>query len=366
MAATALASSSSSYLNSGTAAAGVSSFGQIGGSIINGLFAQYERKKAQEWQNAWQNEVNKYNRSVLLEQRQYDLPVNQLKRWKEAGLNPYMMLDSYNASAPGYTSGNTPVSSFPGSMPIDFSGALSGSLEASRIGLEEKRISNETKKTDAEIRRLAAESTSIEIDNKTREQLNEKTIQSIDQKIRESASQIAVNKTTEDYQKAQTAYSVGLLKTEDLLRNQKYKNLVSDTFFKNSQVRLNDQEIKNLQAAEIGIYLDNSYKNWKARIGQFEYSISKTQDDLLKIEYEIKDSDEYKETAKRMGKSTDELTKDYVNGITSTISQMLFMAALMYFGRGKGVGDIGKGSLILPKNYNKSGSFYDPNNPLGN
>lgn len=273
------------------------------------------------------------------------------QQFEDAGLNPYMMLEGYNAGVPSSMSATMPssTSSIPMQDPLgNLHAYLSEFLNNQRIELENKKVDADIKKTNAEIAKLAAETSGINLDNELKKNMNPKMLEHIDAQIKQLGADVAVAKTTESLQKAQASYQMGLLKTEDLIRNEKLRNIVADTFKKNAETNLTKAQIDQVIASISNIYLDNTLKATQIQLNGMEFQIKLTEAAGLDIELGIKKSEEWQETYKRMGKSSDELTKDYVNGITSALSTALMTGFFAWLARRSGKGMTPGANPLIP------------------
>ena len=130
------------------AAAGAS----IIGGLIGGAINANQSKKSQERQARIQKEQFDYT-------NQYNLPINQVKRLMDAGLNPNLL---YGSSHPtGNTAGMPSVGSAQPAK-VDFQSAIKFSLDAMRLEKENRLL-------DQQIRNMNEQNRGLELSNDEKE-----------------------------------------------------------------------------------------------------------------------------------------------------------------------------------------------------
>ena len=220
-------------ISEGTAAlvgAGVSAAGSAASITMGGKMnqrAQHEAWRTREWQTkereasqAWQ--LEQWNR-----QNAYNSPAEQLKRAKEAGINPLAVINGeFRPSEAGMPSG----AQAPGGAQATFHNPMEGSNVAGAMDsiLQFKQLELAKKKTDADIKRMDYQNDKDRAETMTRELLrgkevellganikltlaNEKlTTQEVENKMQELLeSQQRVNQSIAqvEYLQGQTAYT---------------------------------------------------------------------------------------------------------------------------------------------------------------
>ena len=72
---------------------------QLGVSVVNGLFDNYQQKKQMEWNEKMQDKQNAWNLNMWNMQNEYNSYANQVERMREAGINPmFQNAESSNAT----------------------------------------------------------------------------------------------------------------------------------------------------------------------------------------------------------------------------------------------------------------------------
>lgn len=140
------------------------------GSILNGIFQSnaverqtqlyYDNKEWQTQMHTLQTQINREDanlayerqRALLNDQRQYDLPVNQVQRLQDAGLNPISFMGNGSASGSGISASSVPSASS-ASQPVVNPPTINpiniGDL--GQIAANAFRVANESKMADAEV-----------------------------------------------------------------------------------------------------------------------------------------------------------------------------------------------------------------------
>lgn len=313
-----------------------------GVNAIGSLFGATQNNKAQkdllEAQNSFSEKMWNAN-------NEYNKPINEYQRYVDAGLNPaYFMGNGAGLSSPiSSSSAPTPAGNYQApfaNLADSIVNGLGLNLKQKELDLANSRLTQDILESDARISKLASEKAGIDIDNAWKDILNQKTISKIDEEFRKLASEVAVNQSHVKFQRDQRAYLRAQRKTEDALRDPRVKNMLADTFYKNTQIHLNEQQLKNLIQMEKLLVFDTQEREANLDVDGTRLKIMKRQNDLLDIDFEVHNSDEWKAAAKRMGLSDDELTEKYVNGITSTLmnAAMIFFFSKFVKGRGAAPG----------------------------
>lgn len=325
---------------------------QMLGSSMN----NENQKQLLEQQNSFTHEMWK-------ETNQYNSPSNQYALYKQAGLNPmYFMAGNGAAQAQTVQSSTAPSPAGDYSKLADI--LMSGrgyDLQEKALDLQDKELNQKIQESNSRIRKLAAETTQIEIDNETRAKLNEKTISSLEETIKQTAANTAnlwedkrLKIAQRKYQEAAANEAEQRAITEDVTRKLKVDNLVQDIFLKKSQIHVNDQDAKLIGEQIVGFILSNGEKAINYDKDGLGISILKNQDNSLKLDLKIKDNDEYIKNARRFGFTQDQETQGYINGIASSLIQgfglMLLSRGLSSRGRSGEV--ISPGDPNYPKNTN--------------
>lgn len=332
-----------------------SSMNQVASGInelANTIGASAAQDKTIEAQKEMQQSQNEWNYQMWMENNQYNSPSMQKQLFEEAGLNPAMFITGLDAtSGSPATSSVMSAPSYPGSYNIDFNKINSNYLQSRALDLQEKQIGLNEQKTTAEIQKMAEETTQIHFDNNIREMLNEKTLESIEQSIKESSGRLALMETQKAYTKAQEAYTRGLLKTEDLLRDEKLRNLIMDTFEKYTGARCNEQTYKMLVEQTLALNFDNQEKQANLDIEGLTLQFKRLENlgltvDILKrnIERKEMESEEWKHTFRRGGFSESEEVQGYINSASQSITSITNACLLLYGMKGmKGAPTMVKG-----------------------
>lgn len=196
------------------------------------------------------NMNNKFNREMWLEQQAYNTPANQMQRYRDAGINPYMALGQMsNGNAESAVTGTMPNTAAPPNMQQkDYSyvgnsiamasqtalaaaQAIKANKEATGQGLQnqydestmQSRIDMQKYNTDiakwiGNLRKMDFDFFKQTYDNRVR--LSDLSVQQVQQSIYQSQAETA--------------------------------NIMADTSFKHAQTRLSDNQSKQLK-----YYLDN-------------------------------------------------------------------------------------------------------------
>lgn len=303
------------------------------GSVIGGISNNRQQEKLLQFQND-------YSERMWNESNEYNKPINEYRRYVEAGLNPaYFMGNGAGLSSPiASSSAPTPA----GDMQSPFSGladsisrGLGLELQKKQLDLTESKLNQDILESDARIKKLAQETASIEIENSWKDIISQKTVENLDATFKKLVSDVALNDSHISLNKAQKGYTQSLRKTEDMIRDEKLRNLVSDTMYKNSQVRLTNEQIKQVILASRVLAVDAQEREANIDLDGTSLTLKRLQNGLLGIDYKVHNTEEWQAAAKRMGMSDDELTEKYVNGITSTLMNIVLTAGALYFMKGK-------------------------------
>lgn len=103
-------------------------------SIAGDLISGKSSREAQE-------EANKLTRELYYADREYNKPINQVARLREAGLNPNLVYGG-SGSIAGNTSKGAPKMESIGGYDVDFAGAVSAALTLSAIEQKDKENKN--------------------------------------------------------------------------------------------------------------------------------------------------------------------------------------------------------------------------------
>lgn len=155
----------------------------LAGSLVGGAFSHSSQSSANstnlriaqmnnEWSEKMMEKQNQYNidqwnraKEFALEQRDYDSAVNQAQRFREAGLNPALMMSSNNAgsaaSTPSGSSVGLPSPSSAQVQPFDWSNTINGVLKSMEMQMQlqrnEAEINNLNAQADVSRARAAAD-----------------------------------------------------------------------------------------------------------------------------------------------------------------------------------------------------------------
>lgn len=323
-------------------------------NLANAGYNYAMNKEQIKAQKELQEEQNQWNYNMWLENNEYNSPSMQRQLYEQAGLNPAMFISGLDAtSGSPATSSVMSVPSFGGYAHTDFSNIAAQHMQQQQLDLNSKQLNLNKDKTEAEIKKLASETTQINIDNELRSELNQSTIDKIQQDVRESAGRIAVQLSDIRLKDAQTKYQNASTNkaqqealTESMIRKHRIDNMVQDTLLKQSNIKLNDEEAKLVAQTITNYVLSNGQLAANLDLNGLDLKIKKTTSDGLDLEYKLKNTDTWKETFKRMGVSSDQLTQGYVNGILSSISNT---AIMLFLSKGLRGGRNGEMRSIDPK-----------------
>lgn len=245
-----------------------------------------------EWNAKMMEKQMAYNTDMWNKENEYNTAANQAKRFKEAGLNPALMMGSANAGSAGSVGGVTPPTAEPVTMQaptFDYRGAFSGFQDLANylLAKREKEAGIKLMQIDAETRAMR----NLAELNKTRAETDSTRAKTEIDKIQsrwvERLNQSTYDNARADYQNKledkKLKVQQGLLNQKELSYfDQRAKaeiaNTVADTMLKyaqrfqaTTQGRLNEKEAKKviaetskvvqeelkLKAEELGQHINN-------------------------------------------------------------------------------------------------------------
>ena len=134
-----------------------------GGSIINGLLQGSQNRANRKWQERENEKARQFNLKMWELNNEYNSPVNQMKRLKEANINPHLAYSNGSAM----NTSNAPASSNASSMPagvapqMDINGLLQALLTKEQIN----NIKADTEKKQAEAKNIGTDTESKTLQN---------------------------------------------------------------------------------------------------------------------------------------------------------------------------------------------------------
>lgn len=264
-----------------------------GASLVGGLFNRGSQSatnrmnyKIAQMNNEWNEKMMEkqmaYNTDMWNKENEYNSAANQVKRLKEAGLNPYLSLG--NAGQAGSVGSVTPPQAQPVQMQapqFDASGFAQHMSEFAALSLQKKKV-------DEEVR-------TMQIDNMTRAQKNLAELYKIQESTRsekeKADTQAIINRWQDkllslDYQQKQnqiesTKQDVQLKMNQNLMMSKELAifdqqkqlemaNLVSSTLLNNAQRfaahtqgRLNQREAEKVKAETAKVVAEHLLVNAK-------------------------------------------------------------------------------------------------------
>lgn len=194
--------------------AGISAAGTIGAGFINQGMNKQQFKRASQWNEKMYDRNLADQRKLIQEQRDYESPIEQLRRIREAGLNPNLLSGAFGGPSATVTQ---PVSA--GSAPAvggnpmpDFGSTLASGFNHFASGIDTSNLTQmKLMKGQAELEKLQSETEYQNIVNKFAEAKEKMTLAKGQQEIQESLARI--------------------------------KNFASEISLKNSQIELNGHQI---------------------------------------------------------------------------------------------------------------------------
>lgn len=225
------------------AAAGAS----IIGGLIGGAINANQSKKAQQRQARIQKEQFDYT-------NEYNLPIHQVQRLMDAGLNPNLL---YGSSHPtGNTAGMPSVGSAQPAK-VDFQSAIKFSLDAMRLEKENRLL-------DQQIRNMSEQNRGLSIDNDIKEDTKQWSVESKEYELLRLQNEVTKGETEnvilsnkrvrDDY--AQEVY--GQLVDEGLMFD-----IEASKYYMDQQTYLlakKQETMMEKQIAEIGVKINNLLK----------------------------------------------------------------------------------------------------------
>lgn len=194
--------------------AGISAAGSIGAGFINQSMNNKQFKRASHWNEKMYHQNLADQRKLIQEQRQYESPIEQLKRLREAGLNPNLLSGAFGGPSASVTqpvsAGSAPVV---GSNPMpDFGATLASGFHQFASGIDTSNLTQmKLMKGQAELEKLQSETEYQKIVNEFAEAKEKMTLAKGQQEILESLARI--------------------------------KNFAAEISLKNSQIELNGHQI---------------------------------------------------------------------------------------------------------------------------
>lgn len=194
--------------------AGLSAAGSISAGFINQGMNKRQFNRSTQWNEKMYNKQLADQRKLIQEQRNYESPIEQLRRLREAGLNPNLLSGAFGGPSASVTQ---PVSA--GSAPAiggnpmpDFGSSMASAFNQFASGIDTSNLTQmKLMKGQAELEKLQSETEYQKIVNQFAEAKEKMTLAKGQQEIQESLARI--------------------------------KNFASEISLKNSQIELNGHQI---------------------------------------------------------------------------------------------------------------------------
>lgn len=129
--------------------------------LAGGLISSHSARKAQE-------DANKLNRELYYADREWNKPINQVARLREAGLNPNLVYGSGSGAMAGNTSKGAPHMESIGGYDVDFAGAINAALTYGALKKQDEETNNvvlTNKNLKAQNEEINARRKGVELDN---------------------------------------------------------------------------------------------------------------------------------------------------------------------------------------------------------
>lgn len=222
----------------------------------------------------WEQQLAMWNR-----QNEYNAPSAQMSRLKDAGLNPHLV---YGNGVTGNTSGQLPAPQLahmeaPRVEALRYGDAFKGVEGSISSYVNAKRLENETKLAESQVAAQTVEN-SLKLMQKTHEFYKMRQTQQkldYDRQLFPSQLKVAQQAVVQSEQNIrETSQHItnmllekqllekGIVKSEQELRNleQTYRKMAAEMAESYSRVRLNDAQVRHLNATTWGQSLDNRFK----------------------------------------------------------------------------------------------------------
>ncbi|UCS96034.1 MAG: DNA pilot protein [Microviridae sp.] len=170
----------------------ISSVGSIATSALRNKYDREQNEKNRQWQEKMANQSNQWSIQQWNRNNLYNSPVEQMKRLREAGLNPDLMYGGSGSLVSAQSPNVTPVSSSgpPSSAGLGQMGSSIGSL-ASSI-LQNQLLKSQEENVNADTEKKRGETNLLTIDSFTRDALNKGQIDlnSVNVSVGKTAAQL--------------------------------------------------------------------------------------------------------------------------------------------------------------------------------
>lgn len=289
----------------------------LGGGII-GAFGQHATNR-QNMRIAQMN--NQYNRMMMQEQNKWNLdhwhrmnayndPSEQRKRLEKAGINPAIALGSIS---PGQAEALTSAGASPAETP-----QLSNAMQPLADGITNSMNQYlQAKGLEAQVRKTQAETDAINIDNKTRADINENTKES--GKLDNQLKSEQISSTVWERLRSQ-----GLYEYEKQELSARILNTEKDTAVKESQRLLNMFDLEHIKPAQrklMQVQAQHTYQAialmiqqgqvLKSQIPLLGAQLAKTMADTAQVQANTKTIDAVRDySVKKLEQEFDNLVKD--------------------------------------------------------
>lgn len=263
-------------------------------SAINGFAQTIANSKTQdkvlEAQKELTHEQWAYEKQMWNENNNYNSPENQLKLYREAGLNPAMFISGLTATS-GSPAAATSVS--PAIAPLDNTYVNTAANMINAYSAATQRMQAETaasqlelnkQKNVAEIAKMAAETSSIEIDNDLKKYLNPKQIEQLELINQKTAKEIASITSDIKFKEAQTLYTEGKLKTENVLRQARLDEITANIFKTKADTKLTYEQCREINQKIALLVLDEQIKSQEIALNGVKFDITVLEQGGLRLQ----------------------------------------------------------------------------------
>lgn len=173
--------------------AGISAAGSIGAGFINQSMNKKQFERTTKWNEKMYNQQLSDQRKLIHEQRQYESPIEQLQRLRDAGLNPNLLSGAFGGPstatmAPPSGGSMSPFGANP--MP-DFGSSAASAFNQIASGIDTSTLTQmKLMKGQAELEKMQTETAYQKIINEFAEAKEKMTLAKGQQEIAESMARI--------------------------------------------------------------------------------------------------------------------------------------------------------------------------------
>lgn len=249
--------------------------GSMISSIVGGLFSSSSENRRYEEQRALMYEQNSLQRDFWRENNEYNTPSAQMRRYKSAGVNPYMAISSPNTSTYGSVVASTPQ--VPDKAPIIMR-TVDGLMRAFMMKAQVDNLNSDTHLKESQVG--VQEGLALLQNVQRMKLLSEKDLVDFTNQWRRVTASVEYNTLVANFNLLRqrtdnSAVEYKILGQKYLLTREEVENAKQTRELLKSQTKLNESNIDLVIANAIGVRISNTMQS--ARI-PYAASLARSED----------------------------------------------------------------------------------------